>query len=51
MVKNNNKNLINVPVETEIVENAAHLSILIKAPKLIFDYIKTRLENFNILSK
>jgi alpha-beta hydrolase superfamily lysophospholipase len=34
------KKLIDVPVETVIVENAAHLSILTKSPKLIFDYIK-----------
>jgi len=34
------KKLINAPVHTEIVEDAAHLSILIQAPKLIADYIK-----------
>ena len=34
------KNLIHAPVETQIVNNAAHLSILVKAPKLIAEYIQ-----------
>jgi len=36
------KNLINAPVQTEIIENTAHLSILLQAPKLISDFIARR---------
>lgn len=34
------KNLIHAPVHAQIVDNAAHLSILVKAPQLIAEYIK-----------
>jgi acylglycerol lipase len=35
--------LISAPVKTKIVENAAHLSILLKAPQLIANYVNQEL--------